>query len=95
MEINELNILIINLEKNPLRKKFMTDQMLGLGLTNYKFIDAIDGQILPIEEREKYLSRKNFKTMITVNNNQTNKKKNMGKSRVFIFPSESVRICGR
>ena len=70
MEINELNILIINLEKNPLRKKFMTDQMLGLGLTNYKFIDAIDGQILPIEEREKYLSRKNFKTMITVNNSK-------------------------
>ena len=79
MEINELNILIINLEKNPLRKKFMTDQMLGLGLTNYKFIEAIDGQILPIEEREKYLSRKNFKTMITVNNNQTNKKKIWGR----------------
>lgn len=66
MNLKNLNTLFINLNKSTDRLEFITSQLKKTKL-NYKRIKAIDGMLIP--DKEKYLSRKLFKTMSCVPEN--------------------------
>lgn len=52
-------IKILNLKRRPDRRKNMEDKLKDIGVNNYEFIDAVDGQILQPNPDLKYFFRNN------------------------------------
>lgn len=62
MKLSDFQIVYINLEKRPERKKYIETQLAKMGLLKQAlYIPAIDGQSLPKNIQDYYLKR--FKTM--------------------------------
>lgn len=84
MKLNNLNICYINLMKNTSRNDFMISQFNTLGLTNYKRMDAIDGQQMSEEDKKFWLDKKNFKTLVGYLDNKVNQQKVLGRVGCYL-----------
>jgi GR25 family glycosyltransferase involved in LPS biosynthesis len=74
-------ILIINLKNNKDRKKFMIEQLEKLKITNYKFIDAIDGRKL--NKYGKLFSYSDTNNVNKYNNNLNKYNNDLIKKRII------------
>jgi GR25 family glycosyltransferase involved in LPS biosynthesis len=52
--LSGINIYVINLERSPHRKDFMEKQFTKYGITNYKFVKAVDGKKVSNLTRDVY-----------------------------------------
>jgi len=62
LNLNQLKILYINLDRRPERKNNIENELYRLGLTGTR-ISAIDGQSLSDKEKTYWMDRKNFNTL--------------------------------
>ncbi len=62
LKLKDLNIVYINLDRRPERKKNIESELKRLGLKGTR-ISAVDGQSLTAEEKDYWMDRKNFNTL--------------------------------
>lgn len=62
LKLKDLQILYINLDRRPERKKNIENELKRLGLNGIR-ISAVDGQSLTSNEKDYWMDRKNFNTL--------------------------------